>query len=96
MSDLLGLIEVGGVFALIVGAAVAAIRARLPVIDGWRVLLLAAGCAVAMCALFLPVASAADLLHAGRVAVLAWLISVGGTQWVSALVAKIGTTKKVG
>jgi len=81
------LLEAAGAHAIIVVAAVEAVRARTDRIRGPWVLLLAAGCSLALAALFLTSTAAADVLHAGRVSVLAWLIAVGGDAWVGKLVA---------
>jgi len=83
-----GLLETAGAYALVIVATVEAIRTRVPSLDGWRVLVVAAGVAIALCALFIPSATAEAVLQAGRLAALSWLIAVGGNAWVAKIAAK--------
>ena len=86
------LVQTAGMYAIIIIAAVEAIRSRIPTIDGPWELALAAGCSVAIAALFLPVTTRPDVLYAGRIAALAWLVAVGGDRWLSK-VAKLAAKK---
>ena len=74
-------------YAALIVAIVEALRGRIASIDGWRVLVVAAGVALALAALFAPAYSLAELLAGLRVAVVAWLLAVGGDAWVAKIVA---------
>lgn len=86
------LIQTGAVYAVLVVVAVEAVRSRIPRIDGPWVLALAAGCSAAIAALFLPLTSWADALYAGRIAMIAMLIAVGGDRWLTK-VAKLAAKR---
>ena len=68
--------------SIVVVATVEAVRKRVS-FDGWIVLVVAGAVSLALSALFLPAASLPELLEGLRVAVLAWLVAVGGDAWVS-------------
>jgi hypothetical protein len=72
--------------SIVVVATVEAVRKRVP-FDGWIVLVVAGAVSLALSALFLPAASLPELLEGLRVAVLAWLVAVGGDAWVTKLLA---------
>ena len=93
MTDTL-LIPAAMVATLIV-ATTEAIRSRVPRLDGWPVLAVAAGLALAWCALLLPIADVATALDAGRIAAVAWLLAVGGDSWVAKLAGKASTVRTV-
>jgi hypothetical protein len=82
------LLESAGVNAIVIAAIVQAIRTQVPSIDGWRVLVVSAIVSIAMGALFLPALTSAAALEAGRVAVLAWLLAVGGDAWAAKIASK--------
>ena len=88
------LIPAGMIAALIV-ATTEAIRARVPKLDGWPVLAVAACLALAWCALLLPIADVQTALDAGRIAAVAWLLAVGGDSWVAKLAGKSATVRTV-
>lgn len=87
MTDLQALLPLAASYAVVIVAVVEAVRARIAV-DGWRVLVLAGGVAFALAALFAPAYDLASLLEGLRVAVLAWLVAVGGDAWLGKLAAK--------
>lgn len=89
---LLDIVQIAGIHAIVVVAAVEAIRSRIPKIDGPWVLLLAAGCSLVVASLFLPLESLLDALHAGRVAAISWLLAVGGDSWL-VKIAKLKSIK---
>lgn len=72
--------------SIVVVATVEAVRKRVS-FDGWIVLVVAGAVSLALSALFLPAASLPELLEGLRVAVLAWLVAVGGDAWVTKLLA---------
>jgi hypothetical protein len=82
------LIETAGVYAVVIVALVQAIRARVPSLDGWPVLVVAAVAAIAIVGLFMPTLTSASALEAGRIAVLAWLTAVGGDAWATKIATK--------
>jgi len=72
--------------SIVVVATVEALRKRVE-FDGWIVLVVAGAVSLLMSALVLPATSLPDLLEGLRVAVLAWLVAVGGDAWVTKLLA---------
>lgn len=82
------IIETAGIQAVIVIAAVEAIRQRVPSIDGWRVLVVAAAASLILGAIMLTGHGADMILEAARVSLFAWLIAVGGDAWASKLAGK--------
>lgn len=90
MIDILATVQSAGAYAVLVVVAVEAIRKQVS-FDGWRVLVVAGVVSLAVAALFLPAYSMADLLEALRLAVVAWLLAVGGDAWVSKLAVKSKT-----
>ena len=84
------IIQVAALYAVVVVAAVEALKAKIPQAEGAWTLALAAGCTLAIVALFMPLTTGAEALHAGRVAMLAWLVAVGGDKWMSKLAGKAG------
>jgi hypothetical protein len=93
---MIDLLQVAGVYAIVIITAVEAIRARVPRIDGPWVLALSALVSAAIAALFLPPASGADAIYAARIALLAWLIAVGGDAWTAKLASRFGAASSKG
>jgi hypothetical protein len=87
MSEIIDTMQSAAAYAVLVVAAVEAVRKRVP-FDGWRVLVVAAGISLAIAALFIPAASMPELLAALRIAAVSWLLAVGGDAWASKIVAK--------
>lgn len=77
------LLEGAGVYAVVIVATVEAIRSRVPSLDGWRVLVVAAGVALLLGALFVPSPTPQAILETARIAALSWVIAVGGNAWVA-------------
>ena len=90
MDSLLATEQSAGAHAVLVVVAVEAVRKQIA-FDGWRVLAVAAGVSLAVAALFLPAYSMPDLIGALRLALVAWLLAVGGDAWVSKLAVKSKT-----
>lgn len=82
------IIETAGIQAVIVIATVEAIRSRIPSIDGWRVLVVAAVASLILGAIMLTGYGADMILEGVRVSLFAWLIAVGGDAWASKLAGK--------
>ena len=96
MSDLLTTLLVpAGVVAALIVATTEAIRARVPRLDGWPVLVVSAALALAWCALLHPLPALPDVLDAGRIAAVAWLLAVGGDSWAAKLAGKAATVRTV-
>lgn len=88
MDALTNLISMGAPVAAIVVAIVAAVKARVPALDGWRVLVVAGGIALALVAVLMRPATVAGVWDALGTAIVAWTIAVGGDSWVSRLASK--------
>ena len=83
-------VAVAAVIAVLIVAAVEAIRKRVAGLDGWKVLIVAGGVSVLVTGLLLRPADVSGVVDAVNVALLAWLIAVGGDAWI----AKIATRSK--
>ena len=66
------------------------LRKRVANLDGWPVLAIAGGVSVLVTGLLLRPADVSSAVDAVNVALLAWLIAVGGDAWI----AKIATRSK--
>ena len=96
MNELLTTLLVpAGIVAALVVATTEALRARVPALDGWAVLLSALGLALVWTALLHPLATLPDALDAGRIAAVAWLLAVGGDSWAAKLAGKSATIRTV-
>ena len=90
MQNLLETTTHTAAYSAIIVTAVEAIRARWPSLDGWRVLLVAGVIAIILGLLSVTDLTAPDILQAARVAVLSWVVAVGGNAWVSKIAGRIG------
>lgn len=94
MDTILDTVQSAGAYAVLVVVAVEAVRKQIA-FDGWKVLLVAGGCSLAVAMLFLPAYDLQSLIGALRIAITAWLLAVGGDAWVSKLATKSKTVSIV-
>jgi len=78
------------IYGAVVAAAVEAIRSRVPAIDGWKVLLIAGLAAILLGALSVEDGTQADLIAAGRLTAMSWIVAIGGNAWIAKIAGKIG------
>jgi len=88
---MLALLETAGTYAIVIVATVEAMRSRIPSLDGWFVLTIAGLISIILSLLFMTEATTPALLDAARIAVLAWIIAVGGDAWTGKVAKKVGS-----
>jgi hypothetical protein len=79
------------IYAVITVAIVEALHKRIAALDGWYVLIVAGVAAIVLTLIFAPAYTMPDLLEAGRIALIAWLLAVGGDAWVAKIALKAKT-----
>jgi len=93
MNDvLLQILTTAAPLAVLIVTAIAAVQKRVPKLEGWPVLVVAAVLSLVIAALFLPITTVAEAVSAGRVALVSWLFAVGGDAWASKIAGKASTT----
>ena len=78
---------------MVVVATVEALRSRVPSLDGWAVLVAAGAVSVALSLVFATEFTSTALIHALRIAVLSWIMAVGGNAWAAKLAGRAGATQ---
>ena len=84
------LLETAGVYAVVVVATVEALRSRIPSLDGRAVLVAAGAVSVVLSLLFADAFTGTALVQAARIAVLSWIMAVGGNAWMAKLAGRVG------
>lgn len=89
-SQILSLFAQCAALAVVISSTVAALRARIPRLDGWLVLVVSAALSLGLVALFVRPVDAASAVQYAQLVVFAWLIAIG----VPALGARIAGKAK--
>lgn len=91
------LLEISVYYSIVTVTTVEAIKLRIPSIDGWKILILAGVISLILSFLFTQQSdfNTEYVIHSIRVAILTWIIAVGGDGWVSKIASKMSTKTNI-